>query len=233
MRADSPLTGPQTSFLQSFFTFQGDSSDPEAFRLGGGTALAAFYLKHRLSEDLDLFTYAENTLRQGLRWAEQALKAGHLEFSVTRDTSDSIRLSVQGESAEPHPLRWVDLVHEPPPMFSPAQRFGNVLVMSLTDLAVGKLGALGNREEVKDFVDLYFLVHQARLDLAELYPLVQQKEVGIDLFRMAESFARVERLRGIASFLESYLLAPLDWDDLVSFCKDEARRLFRLYPPRA
>ena len=28
----------------------------EAFYLGGGTALAEFYLKHRLSEDLDFFT---------------------------------------------------------------------------------------------------------------------------------------------------------------------------------
>ncbi|MBI5413126.1 nucleotidyl transferase AbiEii/AbiGii toxin family protein [Candidatus Peregrinibacteria bacterium] len=30
-----------------------------AFYLGGGTALAEFYLKHRLSEDMDFFTETE------------------------------------------------------------------------------------------------------------------------------------------------------------------------------
>lgn len=46
------LTPLQKKFLEEFFrTFLG-----EKFFLSGGTALAEFYLKHRLSQDLDLFT---------------------------------------------------------------------------------------------------------------------------------------------------------------------------------
>ncbi len=50
--ANSFLTPLQRAFLQVFF------ADPvgQRFFLTGGTALAAFHLHHRLSDDLDLFT---------------------------------------------------------------------------------------------------------------------------------------------------------------------------------
>src|SRR3989338_4948142 len=48
----SLLTIEQKNFLQSFFqTYLGTE-----FFLSGGTALAEYYLLHRLSQDLDLFT---------------------------------------------------------------------------------------------------------------------------------------------------------------------------------
>ena len=53
------LTPLQKESLNIFFSL------PEAnnFYLTGGTALAAFYLQHRLSEDLDIFTREERLIR--------------------------------------------------------------------------------------------------------------------------------------------------------------------------
>ncbi|NUO82117.1 nucleotidyl transferase AbiEii/AbiGii toxin family protein [candidate division KSB1 bacterium] len=47
------LTTSQNSFLTEFFQLTQD------FYLTGGTALSAYYLQHRYSEDLDLFTSNE------------------------------------------------------------------------------------------------------------------------------------------------------------------------------
>jgi predicted nucleotidyltransferase component of viral defense system len=44
------LTTLQNSFLDKFF------QQTQEFYLTGGTALSAFYLQHRYSEDVDLFT---------------------------------------------------------------------------------------------------------------------------------------------------------------------------------
>lgn len=44
------LTALQSNFLREFF------DRTQEFYLTGGTALSAFYLQHRLSEDLDFFT---------------------------------------------------------------------------------------------------------------------------------------------------------------------------------
>lgn len=53
----SPL---QADFLEHFFATQTGSH----FFLTGGTALAAFYLHHRLSVDLDLFTLDDLALQE-------------------------------------------------------------------------------------------------------------------------------------------------------------------------
>ena len=50
------LTSKQLEFLE---LIKVESQITERFYLTGGTALAEFYLKHRLSEDIDLFTEEE------------------------------------------------------------------------------------------------------------------------------------------------------------------------------
>ncbi len=55
LRRKGLLTPLQTAFLVTFATLP----DQAQFYLTGGTALAEFYLGHRLSFDLDLFTTRE------------------------------------------------------------------------------------------------------------------------------------------------------------------------------
>jgi len=50
------LTSKQLEFLE---LVKVESEITKRFYLTGGTALAEFYLKHRLSEDIDLFTEEE------------------------------------------------------------------------------------------------------------------------------------------------------------------------------
>lgn len=52
------LTSLQEEVLRIF----DETEEAELFYLTGGTALAAFYLQHRLSRDLDLFTTEEEAI---------------------------------------------------------------------------------------------------------------------------------------------------------------------------
>jgi hypothetical protein len=64
------LTPIQRNFLTHFRTLP----DAEAFYLTGGTALAEFYLGHRLSFDLDLFTTEAGLIRPFSLLMEDALR---------------------------------------------------------------------------------------------------------------------------------------------------------------
>ncbi len=55
------LTPAQLIFLKEFI--QSDLKHP--FRLTGGTALSAFYMEHRFSEDLDFFSREKISLLEG------------------------------------------------------------------------------------------------------------------------------------------------------------------------
>jgi predicted nucleotidyltransferase component of viral defense system len=56
MPPDRVLTRDQMCLLQGFFR----SDIGSEFALGGGTTLAAYDLKHRLSDDLDLLCHAKD-----------------------------------------------------------------------------------------------------------------------------------------------------------------------------
>jgi predicted nucleotidyltransferase component of viral defense system len=58
----------QEAFLEAFFQAGAPS---ERFYLSGGTALSAYYLQHRYSDDLDLFTRDQDALSVGVPLVEQ------------------------------------------------------------------------------------------------------------------------------------------------------------------
>jgi hypothetical protein len=75
------LTPIQSNFLIEFFHLT------QEFYLTGGTALSAFYLQHRFSEDLDLFTQDDQAFQHGGRLAIAASTNLHLECTPVRITS--------------------------------------------------------------------------------------------------------------------------------------------------
>ena len=52
-----------TPFQKQLLKAIGDSPLADSFYLTGGTALAAFYLQHGFSEDLDFFSSDPNAIR--------------------------------------------------------------------------------------------------------------------------------------------------------------------------
>lgn len=130
----------------------------ERLRLDGGTALAAYYLGHRESEDLDLFgDLGLNALAFGEAARELGLREG-LRFESVRSVSRSfagyqVRDEHSGETVR------IDLVAASPFLLEPLQPTEEgIPVASFRDLAAGKLHALCDRYAERDFLDLHAIV---------------------------------------------------------------------------
>jgi hypothetical protein len=222
----STLTAAQQAFLDAFFT---STHHPSRFYLSGGTALSAFYLEHRRSDDLDLFTLD----RIALADAESLLKesAGRIGLTITgvKIGDTIIQFFLEGDDHPAHPLKKVDVVLDTEPHFA-VERFGPYFVDSLLDIAVNKVAAIF-RLDTKDFIDLYFIVTRKKFSLNDLIPLAKQKLLGFHEFYLAGCLAQFPVLTGRARFLEKYLVEGVDLQDMEEFYRRLSRDLFERYPP--
>lgn len=142
------LSALQWDFL-SFF-FQGTPP----FFLTGGTALSAFYLQHRYSEDLDLFTLDSDAFdRVPLYAAATGTRLNAAVASLqTAPHFHRYRFSRNEESVI------VDFVKEIVPQISQAKnKFEGIVVDTLDDIVANKICTVVSRAEIKDYIDLYFL----------------------------------------------------------------------------
>jgi predicted nucleotidyltransferase component of viral defense system len=179
-----------TPFQQQLLRHAGRSPIASSFYVTGGTALAAFFLHHRLSEDLDFFTADPNAVQLVRGHLEQIalqLDAG-LEFSRTFNTFvECFITSRNGERVK------LDFAQDTPFRLSPttlATEYA-LQVDSAVDIASNKLAALFGRAAAKDFVDVYF-IHHEMMPFHELLPQAREKHVGMDDYWLAISLRRVK-----------------------------------------
>ncbi len=194
--------------------------------------MAAYYLRHRYSDDLDFFVRDREALRFTDAPIAAAAAASSLEIERVERHGEIVRYSLSGDRVAEHTLTKVEVILDPPPHFAPPVRFGSVLVDDLLSIAVNKLTALG-RLEPKDYIDLYLIVQSGKHRLEDLIPLAGQKDPGMTPWVIAGQFAQVERLPNLAGFQAGYMVTVVDQTELLRFYLDWAARLFSLFPPRA
>ena len=142
------LTPLQASLLREI----GGSPLKDLFYLTGGTALSAFHLGHRYSEDLDFFTPDPTAVERVPPFLQEIARALNAEITFTRRLDsflDGFLLSSSGERVE------MDFAQESPFRLEPThldEDFG-IQVDGVIDIAANKLSALFGRAESKDFVD--------------------------------------------------------------------------------
>src|SRR3989344_3112820 len=208
------LTPFQSAFLKAF------SKSPlnRQFHLTEGTALAAFYLQHRLSEDLDFFTPDPAAVQSVPRELEILARELRCRLRVERslpsffdgDIIPSEGPPVKIDFAVDSPFRLKPLVLNPD--------FG-IQIDDVLDICCNKLSALFDRAEAKDFVDVYFILRE-KYAWNTLFENAQKKHVGLEPHLIAKAFLRVQDL----DFLPR-LVKPLDMKTMQSFFRELARRL--------
>lgn len=143
----STLDRFQEELLRKFF------SRESGYFLSGGGALAGFYLGHRKTEDLDLFT-----LNDEIQRGFEILREVGVELEATIEplqTSPDFRrvLVSRGNDAVV-----VDLVREYVYQVDDQKRIVNgIRVDSAEEIFANKLAALLSRSEIRDLVDIYEL----------------------------------------------------------------------------
>jgi hypothetical protein len=176
------LSDIQIAFLELFAGL----SDQDQFYLTGGTALAEYYLGHRLSYDLDLFTSQSDLIIPFSFQVERAAKAANIQIEVVRRFESFVEFQVKmGEE-----ILKVDLALDAPFRFSPPEMTKTgVLVNGLKDIQADKTLAYFSRAEPRDAIDLFFLLQDVGID--RLVYLAQQKDPGFDLYWFAVSLNQV------------------------------------------
>ncbi len=159
------LTPNQKDFLHKFTK----SELRDVFRLTGGTALSAFYLEHRLSEDLDFFS----TEKVPLPFLEGFLKSldNVTEISFTRLFDRNLfNLKIKDGSS----LK-VEFTAYPLVNIEEYVAIDHLRIDSFLDITVNKLCAIADRSDAKDYVDVYCVLKNSDFPLKELIGLAEKK----------------------------------------------------------
>ncbi len=176
------LTTLQREILSAFR----ELPDADRFYLTGGTALAEFYLGHRRSFDLDLFTTERGLVVPFSRLMEgEFRRAGLIVNPVRRlETFAEFEIGKGGDSVR------VQLALDSPFRFAPPEDTPIIPVNDYRDLVVDKLLAFFGRAEPRDAVDLFFILREE--DFWELADLAATKDPGFDLYWLARALEKVQ-----------------------------------------
>lgn len=163
--------------------------DKETFYLTGGTALSAFFLKHRKSLDLDFFTDIEELISPFSQHLETYLKKEGLGVERLRGFHSFVELSVKSSEDSTIIHLALDSSFRLEQPFK-SEDFPELRIDNLTDIAANKLLALFGRAALRDFIDVYFLTKKS-FTKNELVEKAGLKDPGFDLYWLGVAMERI------------------------------------------
>ncbi len=212
------ITPLKRDFLQSFFAKE------KRFFLTGGSALGLFYLEHRYSFDLDLFTSEKPDWLEidGLFHVCRDEIGASSETVRDSPTFRRYRLYRESESEIVDFVLAIDRQIDETKVL-----FDNVKVDTLHEIFVNKITTLISRCEIKDLVDLYFL-EQEGMRIEEHFNEARQKDGGLDPAMISSILKTIH-----VTELPDYLIKPLSIDAFRSFVETLRKRMALLAYPDA
>lgn len=186
-----------------------------SFYFTGGTALAYFYLQHRYSEDLDFFSDSRFDNQIILSYVEKWSK--EYDFTYSSNFAEVVYIFLltfknKGELK-------LDFAYYPYKRLEKGKIFNGISVDSLTDIAVNKLLTITQRTDVKDFVDLFFL-----LETFTVWDLLEGVRVKfgmkIEPFILSSDFLKVEDFDYLPRMIK-----PVTLDALKKFFREQAKEI--------
>lgn len=190
------------------------ASEREAFYLSGGTALSAFYLKHRQSRDLDVFTGIEPLIRPFSLAFEKLVGVAGYSVQRKRSFSSFVELVVTS-STESTILQFaLDSPFRLEPLGQSVE-FPGLQIDSLEDLAANKTLALFGRAALRDFVDVYFLAAD-KFAKPDLLRMAEKKDPGFNLYWYGVALGRIDSFQKDDPDFQ-LLFSPLTFENLRQF----------------
>jgi predicted nucleotidyltransferase component of viral defense system len=190
--------------------------DIKFFYLTGGTALSEFFLGHRRSYDLDLFTTENNLILPFSRVLEKKLSQFNYGIKVIRRFESFVEFEVSKDRenlvlhiAYDSPFRFED------PVFSD---YG-IKVNDYRDLITDKVLTYFGRWKHRDAVDLFFILKKDSVD--NLIKMATQKDPGFDIYWFAVALKEVETFPDEISQWHVDMLVEVDIKEL----KENFKRL--------
>ncbi|MBI4582942.1 MAG: nucleotidyl transferase AbiEii/AbiGii toxin family protein [Planctomycetes bacterium] len=195
-------------FEKGFYPLQDEAFEAasiygEKIYLTGGTALSRFYFDHRLSDDLDIFTTTgdlkliASDLAARLQGKGCAVEIEKLDVYFGRIFAVKNNLRLKIDLVREFNL-WGPLIKTPKGIF----------INNLEDIGANKISAFEDRAEIKDIIDLFFILK--RLPIERLFEIADTKRIPISY----ESLLAVQTT-GITG--KALLLKDVDEGELSAF----------------
>lgn len=189
----------------------------------GGTVLSEFYLHHRESYDIDLFSEDQeihlpsvNKFISIVGHKMGARKIIHKKFLGLQNFTLFL----------PKRELKVDFNYYPFKRINKSQNWKGLEYDSLEDITANKIQTISTNARERDFVDLYFIYKMKKFDLKKMIILTKTKfDWHIDPIQLGKTFLQVLNLHDVPK-----LLVPFERDDMEKFflglSKDLAKDIF-------
>ena len=175
------------------------------FHLTGGTALGRFYLNHRYSEDLDLFTNKNPDYQNAVANIREILRNQfHTSDEKVIIAEDYVRIWIPGKEE----LK-VEMVNDVAERWGPPHSVRLVPVDTVGNILANKLTAVVSRDEPKDVFDIVTISSNFAFNWSEVFIYALRKALIAepDISMRLTSFP-VELLEG-----KDWLMNPVDSND--------------------
>lgn len=191
----------------------------QRFYFTGGTALAEFYLQHRLSEDLDFFSEQQEVNRSAItQYFQRNAKKLGVEKMDTRSVWGLWTFFLTFSDGE---VLKVDFSYYPFLRIERGTKFEKLAVDSMYDIAVNKVHTIAMNPRARDFIDIYFLVRENKYDFHNLLLQAKAKfdwditavDLGTHLFEVQD----------VSDYPR--MLKKIDHHEWKKFFVEEARKL--------
>lgn len=187
------------------------------FYLTGGTPLAAFYLHHRYSEDLDFFSEKEVDPRAlHAFFKTQKHRLGITKVDFEQSYNRNLFFVHFGKAVVK-----TEFTYFPFPRIEKGPKQYEVSCDSLLDIAVNKLFTIYQRTKMRDYIDLYCICQKKNYTIAELLKKARVKfDWHIDPLQLGAQFVKANITSDPPRMLKK--ISKKDWQN---FFIEEAKKL--------
>jgi predicted nucleotidyltransferase len=208
------LSSLQVEVLDRFFEKE------NRYFLTGGAALAGFYLGHRETNDLDLFTTSA-VLDEGTEVLSEVARALGGSLESIRTSPDFRRFLLRrGPDAVV-----VDLVHDRVPQAIPDKRqVGEIRLDVPEEILANKLCSLLSRAEIRDLVDV-FALEKAGYRVEDAIDIAMEKDGGLTPAQLSWILSQISLKEG------AKIPGDIAISDMVDFVEDLISRLSKMAFP--
>lgn len=188
------------------------------FYFTGGTPLAAFYLSHRISEDLDFFSEQEVHLPSIDKFISQIKRKLNLvkidyrkflglhSFYLFFDKKNNLK---------------IDFNYYPFPRIEKGIKYKNIEVDSIYDIAANKVHTISRQPRARDFIDIYFIIKEKKYNFQDLLLKAKAKfDWHIDPIQLGSRLFMAQEQKDFP-----YMIKKINHKEWQNFFIEEARKL--------
>jgi hypothetical protein len=194
----------------------------KGFYLTGGTALSRVYFQHRFSDDLDFFY-------DGFKFPKEDFNLAYRDILYNLEKIfDQIEVAIDGEFFKRvfvtvnRAVLKIEFVYENYRTVGEKKEFKGVSIDSQENICANKIGTVSDRRMAKDFLDLFFLLKEVRLEEAVKWSELKRVPPDYEGLMIATG----DLLRNPCAMEgEILIIRPVDHKEFIVFTKKLIRDL--------